>query len=102
MEDKGKKAYLTLGFGSILGILYGLDPEAFMRHLSDTAANQVAQYGSFFTLAAWIHAGQVKREIRSQFEIVTIAINNVADVLRQDLDKLNSRVEALEKPKGVE
>lgn len=74
---------------------------------SDASQNQIAQAGFFFTLAAWIHSGRVKKEISSNFAALTLAINQVAEAFREDLkkhgdrlDNLASRVETLEsKPK---
>lgn len=87
MDDASKKATgIAVGLGSGVGLLWGLNPEMIQNFLSETAQSQIAQAGFFFTLAAWIHAGRVKKEIAKHFSSLTIAINNVALTLRQDLD----------------
>ncbi len=93
----------AVGISSVVGLLYGIDPTTFVSILSKTAQSQIAQAGFFFTAAAWLHAGRVKKEIKENFVIMTDAINNVALALRQDLaaqtnrlDILSNRVDALE------
>lgn len=84
-----KKTVMTASVGgSLLGVLYGMDPIRFMEYLSATAQNQIAQIGVYFTIAAWVHAGRVKKEIAAQFEPLTRAINDVGTALRQDLSAL--------------
>lgn len=119
MEDKHKKA---LGVGAGVGVgtglaaglyalLSGSDPTQILTLASSAASSQIAQAGFFFTIAAWIHSGRVKREIGKNFSSITDAINNVATALREDLqkhgerldkhevklDKISGRVETLEK-----
>ena len=116
MTDQGRKNIgLTVALGSLAGIIYGISPDYVVSFLSETAASKVAQYGFFFTLAAWIHAGRVKKEISNQFSPLTEAINNVASTLKDDLamqaERLDTmeknftgltiRVDRLEQPKGV-
>lgn len=62
----------------------------------EAASRQFMQTCSIFALAAFVHARQVRKEIRTQFEII-------ATVLRQDLDAqqkmfglLSGRVDKLE------
>ena len=90
LPDKATVAK-TAGASSLVGFLYGIDPETFTHILSETAKNQIAQAGFFFTLAALIHSSRTKKEIRSAVEAMTIslttAINNVAVALRNDLAK---------------
>lgn len=66
-------------------------------------SHQVTQFGLAFTFAAWLHAGRVKKEIRSQMESMIEAVDKVAAVLKQDLagqaarlSELTSRVITLE------
>ena len=114
MESKHKKA---LGVGAGVGVgtgigagiyvlLGGSDLSQILNLASSAASSQIAQAGFFFTVAAWIHSGRVKREISKNFSSITDAINNVATALREDLqkhgerlDKLDKRVENLEKVK---
>lgn len=74
-----------------------------MKVFSEAAQSQIAQAGFFFTVAAWLHAGRVKKEIRDNFSALTESINKVADAFREDLkvqvsrlDNLATRVQSLE------
>lgn len=96
LEQNKKSIGVTLGVGSILTLLYSLDPTSIAKLMSEAANSQIAQAGFFFTLAAWIHAGRVKKEIAANFQLVTDAINNVAVALRQDLSAQSSRIGGLE------
>jgi len=67
--------------------------------VSATANSQIAQAGFFFTLAAFIHSGRVRKEIASNFQGLTAAItqlgNNLTDQLKlhaERLDKLEKKV----------
>lgn len=112
MTDKSKQtlsiaAGLTGGLGIGLGFITGIDPSTIVKFLSDTAGNQIAQAGFFFTMAAWIHSGRVKKEIAKNFSAMTDAINNVATAFSQKLDlhgkmleELSERVENLEQKKS--
>lgn len=82
----GMAAGVTAGVGTGLGILLGIEPESIVNFLSQAANSQIAQFGFFFTLAAWMHSGRVKKEIKLNFIALTDAINNVALTLRRDLD----------------
>lgn len=100
----GTTAGLAAGLATGLGIILGIDPENLLRFFSDVVANQIAQAGFFFTMAAWIHSSRVKKEIAKNFSSVTDAINNVALALRNDLethgkrlDNLSNRVDHLDK-----
>lgn len=95
----------SLGAGvlTMLGIFGPEHSEEVTKVLSQTAQSQMAQAGFFFTLAAWLHAGRVKKEIRTNFESLTVAITQVAEAFRSDLkahgqrlDNLANRVESLE------
>lgn len=104
MDQKKKEGLgLGIGFTSIGAVLLSLSPESLMHYFSSVTENKIAQAGFFFTMAAWIHAGRVKKEIAAQFSVVTDAINNVAQALRSDLaahgqrlDNVTIRVESLE------
>lgn len=74
-----------VGGGLGLGFWYGVAPESFIQHLSMIAQNQIAQAGFFFTLAAWLHAGRVKSEIRSAFSSLTESIDSLGATLSQQL-----------------
>ncbi len=74
--------------------------------ISKGLSHQVTQFTIAFGVAAYIHAGRVKKEIASQMSGITGAINSLADALKKELsehsariEKLTSRVDSLEKEK---
>ncbi len=71
--------------GGGAGFLYSLDPNTIVQHMSMVAQSQIAQTGFFFTLAAWLHAGRVKKEIKESFTSLTLALNDLSAALRQEL-----------------
>lgn len=80
-----------------------IDPEQLKYIFGEAASNQIAQAGFFFTVAAWLHSGRVKKEIKENFSSLTQAINDVASAFREDLKahseqlkNLSSRVQSLE------
>jgi hypothetical protein len=90
MDGESKKALgmgvgAAVGISSSVGVLWGIEPEIVKQFLSETAQSQIAQAGFFFTLAAWIHAGRVKKEIGKHFISLTTAIDGVSRALRADL-----------------
>lgn len=77
--------------------------DALVTLFSEAAHSEIAQAGFFFTVAAWLHSGRVKKEIRENFVSLTMAIDKVADAFREDLkvqgarlDNLAARVTSLE------
>ena len=105
---------LVLGFGSATAILMSAETtKAIVDMLGTVSQSQVAQGGFFFTLASLIHSARVKKEIRANFEGLTMSIDKLSSALRDDLksqsdkldshenklDLLTSRVDKLEKNK---
>jgi len=72
-----------------------IDRDKVMAVFSDTASNQIAQAGFFFSVAAWLHSGRVKKEIRVNFVALTMAINQVADAFKEDLKRHGDRIDNL-------
>lgn len=101
-----KTTSLVATVALLAGFVHGVSPdtaEPIIKLLSDTAQSQITQAGFFFTLAAWLHSGRVKKEIRENFLALTVSIDKVADAFREDLkahgerlDNLTSRVTTLE------
>lgn len=89
-------ALFGVGGAGIVALLMSMNPVMLTEYLNEAAASKVAQFGFLFTLAAWLHSGRVKKEIKTQFEIITDAINNVAMALRQDLAAQTKRLDSLE------
>jgi hypothetical protein len=87
---KQVKAHHVAIFGGVvstIGYQLSSKPELLQKFIGEAANNQIIQTGFFFTVAAWLHSGQVKNEIRINFQSLTEAINNVATSLREDLKK---------------
>ena len=69
------------------------NPENVTRTFGAVANSQIAQAGFFFTVAAWLHAGRVKKEISSNFAHLTKAIDNVSLAFREDLARHSEKLE---------
>jgi hypothetical protein len=102
MDDKKKKVGLGIGGGSLLAILYSVDPVHFISYFNEALGHQLVQFSIVFGLAAWIH----RRGMRKDMGAMTDAIQSLGDALKEELSalrteitKTNSRVEALEKLK---
>lgn len=83
---------------AIAGVTAGFTPESadvVLKLFSEAAQSQIAQTGFFFTVAAWLHAGRVKKEIRENFASLTLAIDKVADAFREDLKVQGARLDNL-------
>lgn len=64
--------------------------------LSAVAGHQVTHFTFAFTMAAWLHSHQVKKEISNQFQKIVMSIDNVAKALKNDLDAQTHRLNQLE------
>ncbi len=73
-----------------------LTSEAVSGFLNAAMASQVTQFGVAFSIAAFIHAGRVKKEIASQAGQITGSIDNLASALRQDLANQSERIGKVE------
>lgn len=78
-----------------------MDTDTILSFLGEASRNQVVHSGFFFTLAALLHAKQVRKEIATQFSTISLALNNVADALKQDLVKHSERLDRVEKDVGT-
>lgn len=100
--DQGKgrakkvKVGIVASLSTFAAIAVGVEPEVAMKLVGEAAASQIAQAGFFFTLAAMLHARQVRKEIANQFGILTGAINNVATALKKDLESHAERLDKVE------
>ena len=87
--DKKNLAYMigtTIASVAAYGVIDPAHVEPLTKFLSESAQSSLAQNGFFFLLAAWIHGGRVKKEIRLNFSGLTEAINNVANTLRAEIE----------------
>lgn len=98
--------------GAIIGTLVtaAVSPdllETAIKHLSDATQNQFARDMFIFSLAAFIHSGRLKKEVRASFDALAVSlglsIDKVAQAFREDLeshkkilDNLAERVTSLE------
>lgn len=73
-----------------------LTDESLRSLFGDAMSNQVFQFGFAFTLAAFLHAGRVKREIAEQGRSIRDAFNDLALALRQDLSSQSERIVRVE------
>lgn len=77
-----------------------LNAETVTSLLGEAFGHQVTQFGIAFAIAAWLHAGRVKKEIKEQMGNVVSAVDNVASVLRQDLNHQSERIGHIEEGLG--
>lgn len=61
-----------------------------LSFLSEAAHHQVVQSGFLFTLAAFIHAGRVKKEIATQFSALTASIDKLVEVMKTHSERLDN------------
>lgn len=80
-----------------------MEVDALISLFSSAAQSQIAQMGFFFTLAAWLHSGRVKKEIRANFDGFSLALDKVVGSIREDLkcqdevlDNIKTRVGTIE------
>ena len=86
-----------------------MDVSSMLDLLSAGLSHDVTKWTIAFCIAAWIHSGRVKKEIKTQFGTIVESINSLGTALRNDLnsqnkkiDDLAGRVDQLEKPKTQE
>ncbi len=75
-----------------MDFLPGLDSEFLSKLVESDLARQVF----LFTLAAWIHSGRVKKEIKTQFQSLTDAISHAESTFTTKIDGLDTRVKIVE------
>ncbi len=73
-----------------------LDVDNLPALLNAALASQVTQFGIAFSIAAFIHAGRMKKEIAFQMSNISLAVNNLATALRQDLASQAERLAEVE------
>lgn len=74
----------------MMNALLSWDVEKLSAVFGEIAAAQVLHYGFFFTLAALIHARQVRTEIRNQFEPLIMSINNLSEAFKGHASRLDT------------
>jgi hypothetical protein len=74
----------------------GLDVELLTRIFGDAFSKEFALFNAAFLLAAWLHGGRVRKEIRAQMAPLTQAIIDLGAALRQDLSVLSERTGKVE------
>ncbi len=81
-------------------LLQMLSPEQLQAVLGQAFSSEVFKFSCAFSLAAMIHAKQVRKEIGIQFTGAITAINDLTSVLRQDLEKQSKRIGMIEAAVG--
>lgn len=103
-QNRKKTAAIALSSGGIAATItfllsssYGAEIkyDQIINVANDVFSSQMTQAGFFFTMAAWLHSGRVKKEIKDNFSSLTNAINNVAESFREDLKKHSERLDNL-------
>lgn len=75
----------------------GISLIEYMQTLFGAAiSHQATQFGIAFSLAAFIHARQVRSEIATQMTSVVSSIDSVAKAIREDLAEQSARIELVE------
>ncbi len=67
-----------------------MDLTGLSSFLSEAANHQVVQSGFLFTMAAFIHASQVKKEIATQFTTLTASIDRLAHAMETHSVRLDN------------
>lgn len=78
------------------GVFYGIAPKDFTEMATDIFGQQFTHYTVAFAIAAWIHSGQVKKEIASLSDKVVASIDSVTSALKQDLAVQAKRIGSIE------
>jgi hypothetical protein len=73
-----------------------VDPGQVQGLLNDALSHQVTQFTIAFSIAAWLHSGRVKKEIKNQLSGIATSLDDVAKALRQDLQAQSTRIAAIE------
>lgn len=73
-----------------------MDLETVKTVLGDDYGRQLTQYSIMFMVAAWFHAGTVKKEISAQVANIVKSIDSVAKALKDELAAQGSRIENIE------
>lgn len=73
-----------------------LTQDSVMAFLGDALSKQITQFTVAFSLAAWLHAGRVKKEIKAQFEALISVIKQDLNLQAERLGKLEGRMSKIE------
>lgn len=77
--------------------LFTMDYDSIMNAAPSWLFSDLTRQVFLFTLAAWIHSGRVKKEIKEQFQTLTHAIYGVKSELGVIIDDHADRIDRLEK-----
>ena len=58
-------------------------------------AQQFTIWTTSLALASWIHSGRVKKEMAAQLSSITLAINNLASALKEELKSHSEKIETV-------
>lgn len=60
--------------------------------ISPIIEHDVTKWTLAFSIAAWLHSGRVKKEIKTQFVGIVDSINNLGVALRNDMNSQSDRI----------
>lgn len=96
MKKTEKLAWAGAALGSGLIALLSPDTiESFIKHMSDASQTQFTKNVFIFSLAAVIHSGRMKKEIRTNFESLIASIDSVSAALRAEMKTQNAKIDGL-------
>ncbi len=78
-----------------------IDLESIQTVVSAGLSHQVTQWITALGIAAWIHSGRVKKEIKAQMGAMVDAINSLGDTLRKDMAADRERIGRVEMGFGI-
>lgn len=77
-------------------LLTGLDAEVIKRLIGEAASADFLRMCAMFSLAAFIHARQVRKEIRDQLGVLITVLREDLDATKSMLGTLHTRVDRIE------
>lgn len=79
-----------------LSILAFLEPEHLVELFGSAVSHDATKFGLAFSLAAWIHSGRVRKEIKALGAGIVESVDKVAFALKQDLKVQVERMDRIE------
>lgn len=73
-----------------------MDLDQIQSFLTDAIQHEVVKWSVAFSIAAFVHSRQIRKEIRFQVGNITDSIKDVARTLKEDLDKQGKRLDNVE------
>lgn len=96
-----KKIAAWFSFGAIGTALVAVNPEGVLDFLNEALKHQVVSFTVAFSLAAWIHSGRVKKEIKNQFESLVTAITGLGEKLENRIENVEEDIKKIKHVIGI-